>query len=375
MTPSYAIFIYFVLLSVTQGHSLLIGHRGDKVLFPEHSIASYHGAALLGADYVEPDVVLTQDRVPVCMHDLGLAQTTDIAQHPEFASRRRQLTAILYGKLTTLDDWIVTDFTLAELKSLRLRQAKTGVRLTGYLDHTLQIPTFEEYLDIVLNMSAKLQRNIGIIPEIKHANYHATVFNQSHIVEDLVLDALQRRGLDLHPNLAPVRQRDLTRIIIQSFEPDVVTYLRSRTSVDIMLLVDTDYSWLTRQGLVRAAHIGATILSPWKGILAAGGVRSYLKEAGEPIDEHLIQQQGGFPDANPLEFIQTVHRAGLSIIIYTFYDSHEPTQVQHWYTSRREELGAMFKIGVDGLFVEDVAEAKAIRDEWDLRMNLTKTAW
>lgn len=130
---------------------------------PEHSLGSYHLASVLGADYVEPDLVLTKDAVIVCMHDPDLAATTDVADRPEFASKRRNLTAFMYGKNTTIENnWFTIDFTLAELKKLRLKQRQVGIR-PSYFDQTFTVPTFQEYLDKIKEMSEKMGVKIGII--------------------------------------------------------------------------------------------------------------------------------------------------------------------------------------------------------------------
>ncbi len=93
--------IHWYLL--TEGHQLR----------PEHTLASYAKAIADGADYIEPDLVMTKDGVMVCRHESNIAETTDVAQRPEFASRKR--TVVIDGKTAT--GWFTTDFTLAELKT------------------------------------------------------------------------------------------------------------------------------------------------------------------------------------------------------------------------------------------------------------------
>ncbi|MBP2311683.1 glycerophosphoryl diester phosphodiesterase [Azospirillum soli] len=54
----------------------LIGHRGAKENAPENTLASLREAARQGAAWVEVDVMLTRDRVPVLIHDDTLERTT-----------------------------------------------------------------------------------------------------------------------------------------------------------------------------------------------------------------------------------------------------------------------------------------------------------
>ena len=94
---------------------LVIAHRGASGYVPEHTLAAYALAALQGADYIEPDLVMTRDGQLVARHDNELGLTTDVAQHPEFAARKR--TQSVDGR--SLEGWFSEDFTLAELKTLR----------------------------------------------------------------------------------------------------------------------------------------------------------------------------------------------------------------------------------------------------------------
>ncbi len=147
---------------------LVFAHRGASALRPEHTLASYAKAIADGADYIEPDLVMTKDGVMVCRHESNIAETTDVAQRPEFASRKR--TIIIDGKTAT--GWFTTDFTLAELKTLRARERLSKLRMhnTRYDGH-FAIPTFEEVIDFVAAEAAACGRDLGLIPEIKHSTH------------------------------------------------------------------------------------------------------------------------------------------------------------------------------------------------------------
>src|ERR687895_424020 len=102
-----------------EAEQLVIGHRGASGYRPEHTLASYELAVRQGADYIEPDLVITKDGVLVARHEPEISQTTDVEDHPEFASRRTTKT-IEPG--LTLTGWFTEDFTLAELKTLRAKE-------------------------------------------------------------------------------------------------------------------------------------------------------------------------------------------------------------------------------------------------------------
>lgn len=71
---------------------VVIAHRGASGVLPEHTVEGYRRAVDDMSDYVECDVTLTRDLIPVCLHENSLSRTTDVADHPEFADRRRTIT-------------------------------------------------------------------------------------------------------------------------------------------------------------------------------------------------------------------------------------------------------------------------------------------
>src|SRR3954468_15482487 len=68
---------------------LVIAHRGASGYFPEETLEAYRLAIAMAVDVIEPDIVLSKDGVLIARHDITLAASTNVADHPEFASRRR----------------------------------------------------------------------------------------------------------------------------------------------------------------------------------------------------------------------------------------------------------------------------------------------
>ncbi len=122
----------------------------------------------MGADYIEPDLVMTRDGVLVDRHEPEIGTTTDVASRPEFADRFT--TKLLDGKSTS--GWWVEDFTIEEFKTLRAIERLPKIRPanTAY-DGQQDVPTFDELLDLRVALSEQYGREIGIIPEIKHSTY------------------------------------------------------------------------------------------------------------------------------------------------------------------------------------------------------------
>src|SRR6478672_2883103 len=67
-----------------QKKPILIGHRGASGSVPEHTLISYFMAIQQGADYAEPDLVMTKDGVLVARHENEIGGTTNVAARKEF---------------------------------------------------------------------------------------------------------------------------------------------------------------------------------------------------------------------------------------------------------------------------------------------------
>lgn len=170
---------------------IIIAHRGASGDLPEHTIEAYFLAIEQGADAIEPDLVMTKDGILIARHDLYLSTTTDIAQRPEFADRKREMD----GR----SDWWTNDLTLEEIRTLRAVQPVAS--RSREHDGLYMIPTFQEILDL------GIEHNVMVIPEIKRAAYHMSVG----------LDPLPPFAAILR-DAAPFGTSDM--VVVQSFEED-----------------------------------------------------------------------------------------------------------------------------------------------------------
>ena len=150
-------------------HPLVIGHRGAGGYLPDHTLPGYALAIKLGADYIEPDLVSTKDGRLIARHEPNIASTTNVADHPEFADRKR--TAVIDG--VEQEGWFASDFTLAEIRTLRAIQplAERPQQFNG----RFRIPTFDEVIALAKRYSKRYHRRIGIYPEVKHSTYHRSI--------------------------------------------------------------------------------------------------------------------------------------------------------------------------------------------------------
>src|ERR1700690_4335975 len=149
---------------------IVIAHRGASGERPEHTLASYQRAIEQGADYIEPDLVMTRDGVLIARHEPEIGGTTNVADHPEFASRRR--TQIIDGE--AMAGWFTEDFTLAEIKTLRARERLPQIRPDNVAyDGQFEGPPFDKILRLVTseNRHRRGRTGIGVYPETKHPEH------------------------------------------------------------------------------------------------------------------------------------------------------------------------------------------------------------
>ncbi|WP_266150806.1 glycerophosphodiester phosphodiesterase [Dyella halodurans] len=324
---------------------LVIGHRGASALRPEHTLASYAKAIADGADFIEPDLVMTRDGVLVARHENEISGTTDVAQHPEFAARKT--TRTIDGHAIT--GWFTEDFMLDELKMLRARERLPAFRSTAY-DGQFQIPTLDEIIDFVASEAATSGRMIGIIPEIKHGTY----FQQIGLpMEDRVLATLAAHA---YTRTAPVE--------IQSFEVANLRYLRhklGKTHPNIRLLQLIDEA--TAHPYDVAAAGGK--LSYGDMITPAGlhEIASYADAIGPNIRAIIPLAADGTLGA-PTPLVRDAHAAKLEVHAYTFRPENHYQARNFWQGNDPNtfneagsvaEIRAYLDAGIDAFFTDDPA--------------------
>lgn len=185
----------------------VIAHRGASGHFPEHVLAGYRAGLDLGADIIEPDLVMSRDGVLVCRHDLGLARSTDIARRPELAARRRD------------GDWWCWDLDAAEILALGAVQPFPGRDRS--LDGRFSPPSFHQALAWAAEEARARGHEVVLYPELKHPR------------------ELAARGLDPVPALLAdcARLPAGVALLLQCFDPEALRRMAG-SGWPVMLLVD-----------------------------------------------------------------------------------------------------------------------------------------
>jgi glycerophosphoryl diester phosphodiesterase len=211
---------------------VVIAHRGASGARPEHTLESYRVAIEQGADYIEPDLVMTRDGVLIARHENEISGTTDVAQHPAFAARRR--TQVIDGESFT--GWFTEDFTLSEIKTLRARERLADLRPQNRrFDGQFTVPTFDEIMQLIMSANRHPGRNrpIGVYPETKHPAHFAAI----GLAQELsLLDTLRRYE---YAKLG-------SPVFIQSFDARNLRQLRRMTQLPLVQLLEHELGDLGR---------------------------------------------------------------------------------------------------------------------------------
>lgn len=255
MKNSLALSFLLVLCAhVTASEQLIMAHRGASGYLPEHTLAAKAMAHAQGAHFLEQDVVLTSDGIPLVLHDIHLDTLTDVAT--QFPQRRRE-----DGRFYAID------FTLAEIKQLNATQRfdhRSGEQV--YPDrfpaasYTYKLHTLEEEIRFIEGLNKSTGRDVGLFPEIKQTSFHE---REGHDIDRIVFDLLQAYGYG--------HSQD-SNVIIHSFDPRTLRRLRQELGWQAGLELamgsgrtsdGIDYEYLsTPQGLQELATYADRVWAP-----------------------------------------------------------------------------------------------------------------
>jgi glycerophosphoryl diester phosphodiesterase len=303
MSPSITAVSLLVLMGVAFGQTgtpagprapakkQLVAHRGASAYAPEHTLEAYRLALEQGADFVEQDLAVTKDGALVCIHDLTLDRTTNVED--VFPNR------FVEDKTgaTPVRQWLVGDFTLAEIKQLDAG-SWFNPKFAG-----ARIPTFQEAIDLVKGKA-------GLYPELKDPAF----YRQRGVSPEKLLAAILNKNRLVGDAKTPV--------IIQSFDESTIKMLSTELPAvsRVWLVEPTNAQRLDGADKLKEIATWATGIGPNKAIIAA----------------------------RP-ESVTWAHAAGLTVTPWTFRSSNTGT-----FPSVRDEMAKfLYDYGVDAVFTDN----------------------
>lgn len=288
--------LFVIAVSAAAQSKIVIAHRGASGYVPEHTLEAYAMAHAMGADYIEPDLVLTKDKAFICLHDIHLEGTTNVEQ--VFPDRKRA-----DGK------WYSADFTLAEIKQLRAHE-----RLKNRFPQdksSFEVPTFAEMIELVQGLNNTTGREAGIYPELKEPKWH----RESGLpMEEAFLDVMTKygyTGVD-------------AKVFVQCFEAEPLKRMRAELKselpqIQLMSNAPVFAGMLTKEGLEKVA--------------------AYANGIGP--DMGVIEKD---PDV-----VKRAHAAGLAVHPYTLRADSLPPKYATFDNAANQFYNTY---GVDGLFTD-----------------------
>ena len=304
------VFLGLVCITARADQKIIIAHRGASGYVPEHTLEAVAMAHAMGADYIEPDVVISKDGVPVVLHDIHLESVTDVAAR--FPDRKRS-----DGKYYALD------FTLKELKELRvLERFDPKTQKPVYPKRfplgkaSFQIPTLQEEIELVQGLNHSTGRKAGIYPEIKAPAWHR---KQGVDTSKIILAVLHQYGYKTRQDPC----------FLQCFEFEEVKRLR------------TELGW--KGNLVQLTGANEELLKP-EGLKE---VAKYADGIGPPLG--VIVTGKTVEDRKVTDFVKQAHAAGLKVHPYTIR-----TDVLPKYARDGKDMFQIFlrEANVDGVFTD-----------------------
>lgn len=299
-------------------HPLIIAHRGASGRLPEHTLEAYNLAIDQGADYIEPDVVISKDGVLIARHENEIGGTTDVEE--KFPERRQA--RVIDGR--TVSGWFTEDFTAAELTTLRARERLP--QRSHAFDGLFKVPTLRDVLRLARERERQTGRRIGVYPETKHPSYFRA----------LGLPLEERLIADLSEFGYTAREDE---VFIQSFETGNLKALSSATTIRLVQLIDA-------KGVPYDLEAAGTLRSYSDLITPAGlaEISSYATAIG-PAKSLVLSS----PASSPSSLVRDAHAAGLEVHVWTLR-SDAPFLAEGWNGDPLAEWRRYRDCGVDGIF-------------------------
>jgi len=316
------LFIITILLILSScknrpSNPIVIAHRGASGYLPEHTLEAKAMAFSMNPDFIEQDVALTKDNIPIVIHDHYLDTVTNVLKI--FPNKKRK-----DGR------YYAIDFTLKEIKKLTVHERidlekKTPsfperFPLSNSID--FKIPTLEEEILLIQGLNKSMKRNIGIYTELKAPWFHK---QEGKDIAKIVLKIFRKYNYtDKNSNC-----------FIQSFDPECLKYIKNKLKVKIKLVqLIADNSWDETPG------VDYNKMQTEQGL---SEIAKYAEGIGPWIDQIVLSAD------KYTDLVKFAHKYGLLVHPYTFRKDDLPE-----YVTKLDDLFKILidKVGVDGVFTD-----------------------
>lgn len=309
--------IVFLVLTVILGCSkldvmnqkspkIVIAHRGASGYLPEHTLETKAMAHAMNVDFIEQDLVLSKDDIPIVIHDIYLDDVTNVSQ-------------IFPNKKRNDGRFYVIDFTVEELKTLNVFERfdpKTGKQV--YPNRfprgkgSFRLHSLQEEIELTQGLNKSTNKNIGIYPEIKAPEFHQ---KEGKKLSEIVLKILSDYGYKTPKD----------RCILQCFDSKELERIRKELHTELFLVQLIEFPEETKKLDYFATF--ADGIGPW-----------YRQILDKKVDEKWT--------FTPL--VSDAHKLGLKVHPYTF----KADQLGEFSTFNELLEILLIKANVDGVFTD-----------------------
>ncbi|MEE4277159.1 MAG: glycerophosphodiester phosphodiesterase [Halieaceae bacterium] len=307
---------------------IVIAHRGASAYLPEHTLPAKALAHAMGSDFIEQDVVLSADGVPVILHDIYLDATTDVAE-------------VFPGRARDDGRFYAVDFDLSELRRLRVHERRRGDGSPVYPGRfpagpgLFSLPTLAEEIALIAGLNRSRGMRVGLYIEMKGSAFH------------------RRAGLDLPAAVLRALEDSAWDgpVFLQSFEPDTLRYLREELGSRLPLIQLIGENTWAEDGEVDFEHL--------RSDAGLDAVARYADGIG-PWLMQLYRGRDAAGEVQLSDLAERAHARGLLVHPYTFRADELPPGIESFAELHRIFLG---ELGVDGLFTDFPDRSRALRDD------------
>ena len=285
---------------------IVIAHRGASGYLPEHTMEAKAMAYAMNPDYIEQDLVLSKDDVPIVIHDIYLDDVTNIAQ--VYPTRKRED-----------NRFYVIDFTFDELQELQVTERfdpKTGKQFypkrfpKGKVNFKLH--SLQQEIELIQGLNHSTEKNIGIYPEIKNPDFH---HKSGKDIAKIVLDVLSDYGYKVKND----------KCVFQCFDAKELERIRTELKSELFLVQLVESPEETRQLNYFATY--ADGIGPWYKQLLNGKVNEVWKFTS---------------------LVEDAHKLGLKVHSYTF----RADQLEDFSSFNEMMEVLFFEANIDGAFTD-----------------------